>query len=169
VVGKADLGGASTQLHDAYLWQNGVMTDLHTLPGDACSDAFFVNDHHQVVGTSETAAYCQPPAQGEHAFLWEKGQMFDLNQLIPSGSDLELTYAMAINDQGEILGLGAPRGCVPINVGVCGHAYMLIPQELAQSEGLPAAMQLGASSTPRGQASGTRGRAASPARGRLAG
>jgi len=62
------------------------------------------------------------------AFLWENGgPMVDLNTLIPSNSSLLLAYAVNINDQGEIAGLGVPAGCQPADYLLCGHAYVLIP------------------------------------------
>src|SRR5713101_4163471 len=55
----------------AFLWENGVMTDLGTL-GGLVSSANAINDLGQVVGESETAA-------GEvHAFIWEHSSMRDL-------------------------------------------------------------------------------------------
>ena len=53
--------------------------------------------------------------------------MVDLNSLIAPGSSLQLTYAVAINERGEIAGFGVPPGCSPPNYGTCGHAYVLIP------------------------------------------
>ncbi len=125
VVGKADLPGSQT--HDAFLWKNGVLTDLGTLPGDACSLAYQVNSRGQVVGTSEDQTLCSIPT-GEHAFLWEHGgPMVDLNSLIPPDSSLSLVFAFANNDRGEIAGIGVPPGCSLQDVGTCGHAYVLIP------------------------------------------
>jgi hypothetical protein len=74
---------------------------------------------------------------GEHAFLWEDGgPMVDLNSLIPAGSSLQLTYAVAINDRGEIAGFGVPPGVPPENYTTQGHAYILIPcdEDHADSE-----------------------------------
>jgi len=129
IVGKADLPGAAPQAHHAVLWKSGQMTDLGVLAGDACSNAYFVNSHGQVVGTSETFAFCTPPIlSGQHAFLWEDGgPMVDLNTLIPPGASLDLTYAVAINDKGEIAGFGVPPGCAAQDHDFCGHAYLLIP------------------------------------------
>lgn len=127
IVGKADLPGSPPQNHDAVLWRHGVMIDLGTLPSDSCSNAYQVNSRGQVVGTSEDQDLCLIPT-GEHAFLWENGgPMVDLNTLIPSGSSLELTFAVAINNRGEIAGFGVPTGCAPQDVELCGHAYVLIP------------------------------------------
>lgn len=129
IVGKADLAGPAPQNHDAVLWKkNGTtLIDLGALPGDACANAYFVNDHGQVVGTSENRELCSVPT-GEHAFLWEDGgPMVDLNTLIPPGASLQLTFAVAINNAGEIAGFGLPSTCSPQNIDVCGHAYVLIP------------------------------------------
>jgi probable HAF family extracellular repeat protein len=129
IAGKADLPGSPPQNHNAVLWKNGVIIDLGTLPGDACANAYYVNTRGQVVGTSENRALCSVPT-GEHAFLWEEGgPMVDLNSLIPRGSSLQLTFAVAINDRGEIAGFGVPAGCAPQDVEFCGHAYVLIPCE----------------------------------------
>ena len=127
IVGKADLPGPSPQLHDAVLWKNGKPIDLGVFPGDSCSNAYFVNSHGQVVGTSENQYLCSISV-GQHAFLWEQGgPMVDLNTLIPPSASLDLTYAVAINDKGEIAGFGVPPDCAPQDYELCGHAYMLIP------------------------------------------
>ncbi|HYK34510.1 hypothetical protein [Alloacidobacterium sp.] len=127
VVGKADLPGPAPQLHDAVLWRNGKALDLGVLPGDSCSNAYFINSYGQVVGTSENQHLCSIFV-GQHAFLWERGRpMVDLNTLIPPGASLDLTYAVAINDRGEIAGFGVPPGCALEDYESCGHAYMLIP------------------------------------------
>jgi probable HAF family extracellular repeat protein len=129
IAGKADLPGSTPQNHDAVLWKkNGAeMIDLGVLPGDSCANAYYVNSRGQVVGTSENRDLCLIPT-GEHAFLWEDGgPMVDLNALIPPGSSLQLTFAVAINDAGQIAGFGVPAGCAPQDVDLCGHAYVLIP------------------------------------------
>ena len=65
---------------------------------------------------------------GEHAFLWEgNGPMVDLNTLIPVGASLQLTYAIAINDRGEIAGFGVPPGVLPEDYETQGHAFVLLP------------------------------------------
>jgi probable HAF family extracellular repeat protein len=127
IAGKADLPGPQPQNHDAVLWRNDVMIDLGTLSGDSCANAYYVNSRGQVVGTSENRDLCSL-SSGEHAFLWENdGPMVDLNTLITPGSSLQLTYAVAINNRGEIAGFGVPTGCAPQDYGLCGHAYVLIP------------------------------------------
>ncbi len=40
-------------------------------------------------------------------YLWTRhGEMWDLNQLIPAGSNFVLTEAVSINNQGQILAIG---------------------------------------------------------------
>jgi probable HAF family extracellular repeat protein len=129
IAGKADLAGVAPQNHDAVIWENGQIVDLGTLPGDVCANAYYVNSHGDVVGTSESDALCRVPT-GEHAFVWkEGGPMMDLNTLVPAHPEFELTFAVAINDRGMIAGFGVPSGCAPADVEVCGNAYVLIPCE----------------------------------------
>jgi probable HAF family extracellular repeat protein len=103
VVGTSDLPGDvntppfSAPAH-AFLWQDGVMTDLGTLPAplDFSSGAGNINESGQVVGTSCDASFnC-------HGFLWEDGVMTDLNALLPAGTALQVIAGGGINDRGEI-------------------------------------------------------------------
>jgi probable HAF family extracellular repeat protein len=130
IIGRADLAGPAPQDHDGVLWTRGKTIDLGTLPGDACSNAYFINSRGQIVGTSENRDLCHISV-GEHAFLWEHGHMIDLNTLVPPGTQLQLTYAVAINDEGEIAGFGVPPSCAVQDYELCGHAYLLIPCEEA--------------------------------------
>ena len=57
VVGKLDFHG--------FLWQDGRMSDLRTLPGDKYSDAVDINRLGQIVGTSQSW-----PSLTRHAVLW---------------------------------------------------------------------------------------------------
>jgi probable HAF family extracellular repeat protein len=97
IVGKADLPGPLPQTHDAFLWRNGVMTDLGTQDGDPCSNAMHINSKGQIVGGSSDCHNFL------HAFLWENGgPMIDLNTFLPPSSGVTLTEATFINDRGEI-------------------------------------------------------------------
>ena len=80
----------------AFLWQNGVMTDLGSLPGGNNSVAGCINDKGQIVGNSENAT-------GDwHACYWENSNsvLKDLGTL-PGGSG---SYAYSINNNGQIVG-----------------------------------------------------------------
>jgi len=118
------VGGAAfpNRLSDAALWRNGVITDLGTLPGDCFSQAFALNSRGQVVGGS---ASCD--GNTIRAFLWEHGEIVDLNILIAPNSGFLLVETNAINDRGEIAGNALPPGCTPADFSTCSQAYVLIP------------------------------------------
>lgn len=125
VIGWADttvhltppLGEPGDQLYQAFLWDNGTMTNLGTAPADECSVANSVNSRGEVVGN---AGKCHGAVD---AFLSADGKTVNLNSLI-APSPLHLKEAVAINDRGEISGIGAlPDGNQ--------HAYVLIPKDEA--------------------------------------
>jgi probable HAF family extracellular repeat protein len=113
VVGFSDLLGDS--LVHAFIWKNGTITDLGTVPGgDVQSLAFGINNKGQVVGLSCGADFdCV-------GFLWEDGVMTDLNTLAPADSPLFLSQAYDINSRGEIVGLGDPGDGT-------NHTFLAIP------------------------------------------
>jgi uncharacterized membrane protein len=47
---------------------------------------------------------------GQHAFLASGGRVYDLNDLIPAGTDWVLQEALSINDRGQIVGRGVRTG-----------------------------------------------------------
>ncbi len=99
VVGLSKLTD-NTTFH-AFLWDGGLQ-DLGSLTFTN-SIAYDINDKEQVVGALQTG-------QNSHAFLWENGQMQDLNNLIPSNSGWVLQEARAINNKGKIVGFGTING-----------------------------------------------------------
>jgi len=87
----------------AFLWANGHLRDLGTLGGPD-SLGWFLNDHGQVLGVSDTSATPdpvtgQPPAS---VFLWQNGTMRDLGNL--GGSVPTFGGLAAFNDAGEVTG-----------------------------------------------------------------
>jgi len=99
-------GVASTlgdQEFHGFFWKNGVMTDIGTINEDVCSIPHFMNSRGQVVGTSG----CTEEGFEVHGFVWQPGgSIIDLNDFVPSGSDLRVTDGETINDRGEIAGSG---------------------------------------------------------------
>lgn len=90
--------GTSTDRPTAFLWTNGVITDLGTL-GGAWSTALAINNLAQIVGRTEMGS--QRGKRVYHAFLWTAaGGMSDLG-FLPGGSS---ATAVDINDSGMIVG-----------------------------------------------------------------
>ena len=78
----------------AFMWENGVMTDLGVLPGAfEASTAVSINDGGDVVGESAGLA-------GKRAFLWRNGTMTNLGVLPGRG----YSSAYGINHGGQIVG-----------------------------------------------------------------
>jgi len=121
VVGWADLpkylgpnlSEPGDQVYHAALWDNGVATDLGTLPGDKCSTAWGINDKGVIVGAD---GVCHGALD---AFIEQNGKMVNLNTLV-APSPLHLTNALTINDAGDIIGeADLPNGDM--------HNFLLIP------------------------------------------
>ncbi len=100
----------------AFLWQNGEMRDLGTLPTFDFSIASEINNAGQIVGYATIDGDWSKP----HGFLWQEGTMWDLNDVVVSGPPLEFKRADAINEFGQIVGRArAPSGYF--------HAMLLDP------------------------------------------
>jgi probable HAF family extracellular repeat protein len=122
IVGGSFTPNPSSPFH-AVLWNNNAITDLGTVAGDMCSGALGVNSKGQITGFSSVDCMVNT-----HAFLWEDGQLIDLNMFNHPGSGLDqLLLAYNINDSGEIAGLGVPPGVEPADVFTLGHTFVLIP------------------------------------------
>lgn len=88
------------------LWRDGTviaLSDPAALP-NTFGTASDINDAGQIVGT------LAPPQAAGRALLWEGGQQFDLNALIPADSGWTLTAAGGINNAGQIVGTGTLDG-----------------------------------------------------------
>jgi probable HAF family extracellular repeat protein len=117
VVGSAYFPGDAVR--HALLWRNGNMRDLGVLPGDICSAAWSINSQGQIVGNSGQCGF------GIRSFIWENGEIANLNDLVTPKSDVVLNDVSMIADNGEIAVNGLPPGCD--DGDVCGHPYLLIP------------------------------------------
>lgn len=94
----------------AFVWSNGVMTNLGTLgadsSGNASSTAWAINASGQVVGLS--AVYANGANLGNRAFLYNDGKMFRLDTFAPSGWVWNI--ASGINDFGQVVVHGNNKG-----------------------------------------------------------
>jgi probable HAF family extracellular repeat protein len=103
VTGSSSLPDNAT--HHPFLWTKKTgMQDLGVLPGDNIGGGLGINNQGDVVGASVNGP---DPLNGiSHAALWRNGEIFDLNTLALPGAPLYLITACAINDAGEIVGIG---------------------------------------------------------------
>ena len=117
VVGFSDLAGDTTS--HGFLWTkaNG-MQDLGTYPGDIGSAAIGINNLGVIAGLSVI------DTKGDsRAVVWSNNVVTDLNTLVQANPPLYLITACAINDRGEITGLGVVTSTNEI------HTYRAIPEE----------------------------------------
>jgi probable HAF family extracellular repeat protein len=105
-------GPCSRQYGVAFLYDEGFVTALPTLGGES-SYAYAINNHSQVVGHSYLAS------GAFHAFVYDNGNMTDLNSVIDPAFGWELLFAQDINNNGQIVGYGT--------IGGQGHAFLLTP------------------------------------------
>lgn len=75
-----------------FLWQNGLATNLGTLPGFSTNEAYAVNDLGWVVGGDGPEG---------HAFVWHNDVMTDLGTLVGPGG---YSAAWGINGAGQVVG-----------------------------------------------------------------
>ncbi|MCP3904509.1 MAG: hypothetical protein GY715_12850 [Planctomycetes bacterium] len=98
----------------SFRWDGEQMVDLGILPEMTVTVAYGMNNHAVVVGA------CLGPSPYPRAFVWERGVIRDLNDLMPADTPITLTRARDVNDQGIIISWArAP--------GVPSHSVVLTP------------------------------------------
>jgi probable HAF family extracellular repeat protein len=117
-----------TAIH-AVLWQNNKAIDLGNLGGDGKFFGIFaegLNDHGQVVGTSDTIH-----DQSFHAFLWQQGHITDLGTVTGDS----FSAAVTISNNGMVLGISLDASFNPRAVlwrnGTATDLNTLVPQNTA--------------------------------------
>ncbi len=101
VVGAADTADGHIHAFLCAARDSTKLRDLGVLPGGDYSSARGINRLGQAVGVANVASN-----GGNHAFLWERGQMRDLG-LLPAGS---FSHAQAINNAGLMVGWANTHG-----------------------------------------------------------
>ena len=105
----------TTSYDHAFSYSGGTITDLGTLGGHY-SYGLSVNNSNVIVGGSFTDALDSV----YHAFVCPNGTMLDLNQMLDkTGAGWTLVEARAVNDAGQIAGVGVYGGS--------NHAFRLTP------------------------------------------
>ena len=120
--------GADPATVQAFLWDNGTITNLGVLPGMTFSYAYDINETGVVVGVSGTGTLNNPiSARG---FTWTLGG--GMQPLSTLGGD---SFARAINDNGDIVGSSTISGTSHAVVWRAGVITDLQPVALATNTG----------------------------------
>lgn len=98
IVGIVNSADGSTIF--AALWENGVLKNLGTLPGDFAAIATGINSRGQIVGSTLDSGF-----NWVNTFIYQDGKMTDLNTLFPENSNLFALMADKINERGQIAGM----------------------------------------------------------------
>ncbi len=112
-----------------YLWQDGRTRSLPILTDSAMNEADGINSRGQIVG------YAMLGSVGQRAMLWQNGQVYDLNSLIPAKLGWLLASATSITDRGRIVGFGTFHGD--------SHAFLLTPIRAASVQRCRARLPVG--------------------------
>lgn len=133
VVGLTNAAGDKHEV--AFVWKNGVRTDLPPLAGDCGSQAWAIDSRGRVLGNS-TGCGNPPYGLARHVVIWDHGTITNLGDLVDKGASLKITNVGGlsqtgpgiVNDRGEIVGIGVPRGVARYNSYKKGQAFLLIPE-----------------------------------------
>ncbi len=117
-------GNPDCLVQRAFLWSDGALTELPSLPGGQGTQVFWLNESGDGTGVSLTGGIdslllSTPPPWGVqefHAVVWKNGQVVDLGTL--GGA---LSFGQAINDRGQAVGIALND--VPDDVSIFGF-YM---------------------------------------------
>ena len=127
IVGSA---ASSNDVHPA-LWNGNKITDMGAPAGYEGGFGRGLNNRGQAVGfcfRDDNLSIVRnimhkilhlPERESEHAFVYQKGKIQDLNELIAGDADWTLEEARSINDSGQIVGRGRHHGQV--------RAFLLTP------------------------------------------
>ncbi len=102
IVGNSERADGLTH---AFVYSNGAMIDLGTLPGGATSYATAINDAGQITGWSDTVRPNTNFPRPDHAFLYSGGSMVDLGNISTAPDSFgNFSVGTAINSAGEVVG-----------------------------------------------------------------
>ena len=87
----------SVATHGAVIWRHGSVTRIGNLPDSLYCAGISINEPQQVVGI------CYYLTDLDRGFLWENGDLADLNDLVQPPSDLVITDTLYIDERGQIM------------------------------------------------------------------
>jgi probable HAF family extracellular repeat protein len=105
---KDSTSGCPVHSFAPVVWENGVIHELPSYPGDSDGVAAWINDKGEVAGASGTCAPFNPNSglylTENHALVWQNGKATDLGNLGPNGIPGAGNHACAINNRSEAVG-----------------------------------------------------------------
>lgn len=107
-------GSCSGEQPQAFVWQSGKLTNLNPLTGQDFSYANAINNAGTIVG--DAFGYSEVPS----AWIYSDGSLTYLQNLIGPHSKWQLQDAVAVNNEGQILGWGL--------VGNQSEPFLLTPK-----------------------------------------
>lgn len=113
--------GINGQYTNGFIYADGAITTIGTLPGGQNSLAYSINDRSQIVGVADSPYddFCDDFATqlnipcvkySYQGFLYQDGEMTDLRSLIAADSGWDALWAFDINKRGQITGYGLRAG-----------------------------------------------------------
>ena len=102
-VAGASLKADNLTLH-AFLWQNGVISDLNDLV--ALDEHWVLTDAHGINDLGNIAGWCVLDGQ-EHAFLYYNGQRVTDLGILAGGTN---SYALGLNNSNQVVGASSMAG-----------------------------------------------------------
>ena len=107
----------------AFVWQEGVLTDLGTLPGGSASFPYWINSEGVIAGGSELPAIDPNSGTPEfRAVLWQNHKIQDLGTLGGTAS-----LAVDVNNLGQVTGFAqnaTPDSYSIVGLGTQTHAFL---------------------------------------------
>ncbi|MGZ5081156.1 MAG: HYR domain-containing protein [Usitatibacter sp.] len=100
------------------VWENDIMRDLGGVPGALFTSGSDINDSGMIVGFANFE-----PAPTGGAFLYRDNAFEMLDALMGASTGWHFDFAVALNQRGDIVGLGHPPGASE------WHGYLLVAQK----------------------------------------
>lgn len=110
VVGWAQTDNPESYEVHAFIWDDGVMTDLGVLPDETESSAVDINEIGQVCGVSSHTSPIYPFPTYLTACLWDNDNIINIGKLPGYTRN---SAAGGINDQGQVVGYSSDNGNNP--------------------------------------------------------
>jgi probable HAF family extracellular repeat protein len=114
--------GCPGHVSHAFQWQDGVRTDLGTLPGGLNSATVWVSANGLIAGTSQDGETdpLDPGFPEDQAVLWKNGNIINLGTLPEGGFE---SGAQAVNSRGQVVGWADNKVPDPYSIALLSSLF----------------------------------------------